>query len=225
MSEAAAVRAEPRRSPWPRLLTWAPLFTLLCLIGPVAAGLAGVVAPAFGWYPALGQAELTLAPWRELLAWPGLASAARLSVVTSLAATAISLAATILICAAWHNTRVFAAIERLLSPLLSLPHAAAALGLAFLVAPSGWLSRLVSPWATGWERPPDLLVVNDPIGYALIAGLATKEVPFLLLITLATLTQLPARRSVLVAETQGYGRVTAWVKTVFPRVYPQIRLV
>ena len=224
MSDAAAARTDPRRSARPRLLPWAPLFTLLCLIGPVAAGLAGVIAPAFGWYPALGQTEISLAPWRALFAWPGLADAARLSVATSLAATTISLGAALLICAAWHGTRVFGAIERLLSPLLSIPHAAAALGLAFLIAPSGWLSRLASPWATGWERPPDLLIVNDPMGLALILGLAAKEIPFLLLMTLAALTQLPVRRSLLVAETQGYGRVTAWVKTVFPQIYPQIRL-
>lgn len=224
MSDAAATRADRRWFGRPRLLPWAPLFTLFCLIGPVVAGLAGVIAPAFGWYPALGQTDISLAPWRGLFSWPGLASASRLSVVTALAATAISLGATILICAAWHGTRVFGVIERLLSPLLSIPHAAAALGLAFLIAPSGWLSRLASPWATGWERPPDLLVVNDPTGLALIAGLAVKEIPFLLLMTLAALTQIPARRSLLVAETQGYGRVTAWVKTVFPRVYPQIRL-
>ena len=29
-----------------------------------------------------------------------------------------------------------------------------AIGLAFLIAPSGWLVRLVSPLLTGWDRPP-----------------------------------------------------------------------
>ncbi len=112
MSEAAAARRAARRPGRPRLLPWAPLFTLLCLIGPVATGLAGVFAPAFGWYPALGETELSLAPWRALFAWPGLAPSVRLSVVTAVAATAISLGATVLICAAWHGTRVFAAVAQ-----------------------------------------------------------------------------------------------------------------
>ncbi|MDT0683212.1 ABC transporter permease subunit [Roseicyclus sp. F158] len=208
----------------PRLLPLAPLFTLAVLLGPVAAGLIGVLAPAFGYYPALGATELSLAPFRSLLAWPGLGGAVRLSAVTALASTALALGVTLLICAAWHGTRAFGAIERLLSPLLSVPHAAAALGLAFLISPSGWITRALSPWATGWDLPPDVLIVGDPAGFALIAGLAAKEIPFLLLMTLAALSQIPARRSVLLAQTQGYGRVTAWVKTVFPRVYPQIRL-
>ena len=46
--------------------------------------------------------------------------------------------------------------------LLAVPHLASAIGTAFLLAPSGWLARLASPWLTGWERPPDLLTVNDP---------------------------------------------------------------
>lgn len=208
----------------PRLLPWAPLLTIVVLLLPVAAGLAGVVAPAFGWHPAFGGDRLSLDPLRELFAWPGLGAAARLSVVTSLAATALSLALTMLICAAWRGTKVFIAIERALSPLLSVPHAAAAFGLAFLISPSGWIARAFSPWATGWERPLDILIIHDPDGFALIAGLVIKETPFLLLMTLAALGQVPAERSVLIAETQGYGRVAGWFKTVFPRVYPQIRL-
>ena len=208
----------------PRMLPWAPVLVIGVLLVPVGAGLAGVLAPAFGWFPALGGEALTLAPWRELLAWPGLVASARLSLVTGLAATAISLALTMAICAAWSGTRAFAAVQHALSPLLSVPHAAAAFGLAFLIAPSGWISRALSPWATGWERPPDLLVTQDPWGLALIAGLVVKEVPFLLLMTLAALGQVDAPRAVLVARTQGYGRMTAWLKAVAPQIYPQIRL-
>ncbi|MDP5359435.1 MAG: ABC transporter permease, partial [Paracoccaceae bacterium] len=42
-------------------------------------------------------------------------------------------------------------------------------------------------------------------------------------ITLAALGQADAQRSVTIAQTLGYGRVTGWLKTVFPRVYAQIR--
>lgn len=202
----------------------APLLTLAVLLLPVGAGLIGVVAPAFGWFPALGGTVVTLDPWRALLAWPGLPDAVWLSLFTGLGATAVSLAITVMICAAWQGTRAFAVIERTLSPLLSVPHAAAAFGLAFLIAPSGWIARALSPWATGWERPPDLLITQDPWGLSLMAGLVVKEVPFLLLMTLAALGQVPARRSVLLAQTMGYGRMAGWVLTVFPRLYAQIRL-
>ncbi len=188
------------------------------------AGLAGVIGPAFGYLPALGGAALTLAHWQALLAWPGLAGAVRLSLVTGLMATGISLALTLLIVAAWQGTRSFLWVTRALAPLLALPHAAAAFGLAFLIAPSGWIARAVSPGLTGWERPPDLLILNDPWGLALVAGLVLKEVPFLMLMTLAALPQSDSLRSQMVARGLGYGRVIGWLKAVAPRVYAQIRL-
>jgi putative thiamine transport system permease protein len=216
-----ATAAAPRRGGVLRLL---PALTLALLIGPVAAGLIGTALPAFGYMPALGGDAFGLAPWRTLLATPGLGEMVRLSAVSGIATTALSLAIVILFVAAWHGTPVFARLQRLLSPLLAVPHVTVAFGLAFLLAPSGWLVRLVSPWATGFERPPDVLIVQDPAGLALIAGLVVKEIPYLFLMTLAALGQADATRVRTLARTLGYGPVTAWLKAVFPRVYPQIRL-
>src|SRR3546814_10354568 len=96
-----------------------------------------------------------------------------------------------------------------MAPLIAVPHAAVALGLAFLIAPSGWLVRLVSPWATGWELPPDVATVQDPNALALALGLNVKELPFLLLMTLAALGQVRADERLAVARSLGYGPVTA----------------
>jgi len=206
------------------MLRFLPALTLLAMLGPVIAGLWGTVLPAFGHLPAAGLTGPTLDPFRALIDWPGLAAAMRLSLSAGLVSTAISLLIVALIAASWSGTRAFRVLERLLSPLLSVPHAAAAFGLAFLIAPSGWVARLVSPTITGWDRPPDLLIVQDPLGIAMIAGLIVKEVPFLLLMTIAAMGQAQPRQSLLVAQALGYGRVTGWLKTVFPRVYAQIRL-
>lgn len=207
-----------------RLLPWAPVLTVVALIGPVAAGLVGTLAPALGYMPALGGAGFSFAPFEGLFAWPGLMRAVMLSLGVGVVATALSLALVMLMTAGWSGTRAFGAVERVLAPLLAVPHAAAAFGLAFLIAPSGWVARAVSPWATGWERPPDLLIVQDPAGLSLILGLVSKEVPFLMLMTLAALTQARQAQSLTVARALGYGRVTGWFKTVFPAVYRQIRL-
>ncbi len=201
-----------------------PSLTLLLFLGPVAAGLIGTLLPAFGYLPALGSETLSLAPWRHLLTAPGLADSVRLSFITGLATTVVSLAVVILFCAGWHGTRGFTRVQRLLSPLLSVPHVTVAFGLAFLLAPSGWLLRLASPWATGLARPPDVIIIQDPAGLTLIAGLVIKEIPFLFLMTLAAIGQVDAARTRTMARTLGYGPIAAWLKAVFPQVYPQIRL-
>lgn len=207
-----------------RFLPLLPTLTLIAMLGPVLAGLWGALGPAFGHLPAAGLQGPNLAAFMGLFDWPGLPRAVWLSVSTGFLATALSLLIVTLLTAGWSGTRSFLVLERLLSPLLSVPHAAAAFGLAFLIAPSGWIARLVSPGLTGWDRPPDLLILNDPLGLAMVSGLIAKEVPFLLLMTLAALGQTKARRSITVAQSLGYNRTTGWLKTVFPQVYAQIRL-
>ena len=212
------------RSKRARLLPWAPLLTLAIMVGPVVAGVLGTLAPAFGYLPALGGNSINLNAFTMLFDWPGVTRASVLSVTTGIAATGLSLLLVSLICAAWSGSKAFGVIERALSPLLSVPHAAAAFGLAFLIAPSGWIARAVSPWLTGWDRPPDVLILQDPYGASLVAGLVIKEVPFLLLMTLAALSQIPTAQARQTAMALGYSHVSGWFKTVFPLVYTQIRL-
>ncbi|HEM46736.1 MAG TPA: ABC transporter permease, partial [Alphaproteobacteria bacterium] len=98
------------------MLRWAPALTLLLFLGPVAAGLVGTWLPAFGILPALGGTELSLEPWRRLLAQPGLPESLRLTLASGFAATAISLAIVLGFLAACHGTRPVAAVRRLLAP-------------------------------------------------------------------------------------------------------------
>jgi putative thiamine transport system permease protein len=211
-----------RHNPSP--LRWVPALTLVLLLGPVAAGLIGTVLPAFGYLPALGGYSASLEPWRALFSSPGIWESVRLSFVTGLGVTVVSFTVVMLFVAGWHGTRGFARLQRFLSPLLSVPHVTVAFGLAFLLAPSGWIFRLTSPWLTGFDRPPDLIIVQDPDGLAFIAGLAVKEIPFLFLMTLAAIGQVDAARARTMARIMGYGATTAWLKAVFPLVYRQIRL-
>lgn len=206
------------------LLRLAPVAIVLLLVGPVLAGIAMAALPAFGYLPALGGETLTLAPWRALFAEPGLARSVFVSFSSGLVTTGVSLAVVVLFLAASTGSRLDRWIRRLVSPLLSVPHAAAAFGLAFLIAPSGLLARWGSPGLTGWTRPPDLQLVNDPWGLALMGGLILKEIPFLLLMSLAALSQLGPERRVMLARSLGYRPTLAWLKGVAPALYPLIRL-
>lgn len=198
-----------RRSPV--ILRHLPRLTLALMAGPVLAGLAGTLIPATQGFGAL-------------LAWPGLPRAAALSLGTGLVSTAIALLLCLLLLAALSGTPALGRIRRLLAPLLSVPHAAAALGLAFLIAPSGWIVRALSPWATGWTAPPDLLTLNDPWGLALTAGLVAKELPFLMLMALSSLPASDPARRMALAATLGYGRIAGFALTVLPALYGPLRL-
>lgn len=195
-----------------------PLLTALVLAGPVLFGLLGAVLPALGYLVPGADA-----PFAAVFDWPGLPRALMVSVLSGVLSTIGALGIATLILAGWHGTRAFSWLERALSPLLAVPHAAAALGLAFLVAPSGWLFRVPAN-LLGWSQPPDLLILGDTWGFSLTAGLIAKEMPFLLLLMLAALGQANAPRRMAAARSLGQGRVSGWMKTVFPTVYRQVRL-
>lgn len=206
------------------LARFGPPLAILLLAGPILAGMLGTLLPAFGYLPALGGNSFTLAHIAKLLAQPGLASSVLISLAAGLVSAAVSLGVVAFFIAAFAGTKTFSRIQHLVSPLLSVPHAAAAFGLAFLIAPSGMLARLVSPGLTGWQQPPDLLIVNDPMGISMMAGLVVKEIPFLLLIALAALPQVDLLRTRQLSASLGYGRIAGFVFGVWPPLYRQIRL-
>ena len=205
------------------MLRHLPAVTLLVFLGPVVAGLLGTVLPAFGYLPALGGEQLSLEPWRRLAAAPGIVTALRLTLTSGILSSLLALGLTLLVFAAGHGTRGLVRVKRAMTPLLAVPHLATAVGLAFLIAPSGWLARLIAP-AAGWQNPPDVALVQDHLGLALTLGLTLKETPFLVLMTFGALGQARADAQLRVARTLGYRPVQAWLKVVLPLVYPQIRL-
>jgi putative thiamine transport system permease protein len=189
---------------------------------PILAGFAQTGRAAFGVLPAIGAVEWSLAPWASLWALPGFVTSLRLTLVTGVGSTVLALMLAAGVAALFYGR--MAVLGRWLMPLLAAPHAALAIGLAFLLAPSGWIARILSPALTGWDRPPDLATVNDGWGVALMIGLLIKEVPFLLLVIASALAQLPVRGQLAAGRALGYGRGMVWAKIILPQVYPLIRL-
>ena len=212
------------RKSWGLPFWLAPVSMIAVLTLPLLAGLAGVLLPAFGYFPSLGGTSFTLEYLFAVTEKPGFWHSLHLSLWIGLATTFLSLVLVAGFFAANWGSPAFLRIQRFVSPLMSVPHAAVAFGLAFLIAPSGWIMRLCSPWATGFDRPPDWLIVNDPMGYALLLGLILKEVPFLFLVGLSASSQINVDERLKLARSMGYGRIWGWVITVFPSLYKLMRL-
>ncbi len=194
------------------------------LLLPTGAGLLGTMVPAFGYLPAAGARDPGLWPWRDLMSSPGFLTGLRLTVTTGVGATALSLTLAVALCISLHRQVRLRAARLLLAPMLASPHSAMAIGLAFVLAPSGWLARLASSWLTGRELPADVSTIHDSGGIALVLGLLVKEVPFLSLVILAAVEQVPVAALLRTCRALGYGPTATWIKVVMPQVYPQVRL-
>ncbi|WP_350558048.1 ABC transporter permease subunit [Psychrobacter sp. CAL346-MNA-CIBAN-0220] len=205
-----------------------PLFLIALLMLPVLGGLVSVLLPAFGWAPALEKTTIGLQGFKELWQTPGLAKMVNLSVAAGLISTLLAFIITVMILAAFFNSLWLNRIERLLSPILVIPHAAAAIAVGFLIAPSGMFSRLISPWLSGWELAPHGIFPHDTYGISIILGLTLKELPFLLLMALGVLAQpelgKKLRQQHKIALNLGYYPMTAFFKVVLPNLYPLLRL-
>ncbi|MFL9593653.1 ABC transporter permease [Aeromonas schubertii] len=189
------------------------LITTLLLLGlPLLAGLGALL-------PALRDG----AGWSALLAAPGLATSLLLTLGVSLGSTLFTLLLTFALLAHGWESPPLRRLERWLSPLLALPHVAFAVGLAFLVAPSGWLLRLPAQ-LLGWSLPPDWQTLRDPLGLGLTLALTLKELPFLLLMALAALRRHEVTRQLHLGQSLGFSPAQVWWRLLLPALWPKIRL-
>lgn len=195
---------------------WRLLFLLLCalsLAAPVAGGLLLLLLEGL----AKGHVRL-------LLAQPGLWHSLGLSLWVAGASTLGALLFTALLLARGEGQPWMRWMRRLLSPLLALPHVAFAIGVAFLLAPSGWLLRLISPALTGFDLPPDWQTLRDPWGLGLILALILKETPFLLLMALSALDPVRVSRQQWLGQTMGFSGPQIWWRLLLPALWPALRL-
>ncbi|MGO3740159.1 MAG: ABC transporter permease [Marinomonas foliarum] len=203
---------------------WITGIISLLLVFPIAIGLIGTLLPAFAYFPPLGEYDLSLSPWRDLFTQGEFYASLKLTLITGIAAPLLALWFALSLLAWGYQRPFFRKVEALLSPILAIPHAAIAIGLLFLLSPSGWLVRMFSPWLTGFDRPPNWITVQDPYGVSLILALVIKEMPYLLFVMLATMKSIKARESLQVGQALGYSRFTLWRKVLIPQLYPIIRL-
>lgn len=189
--------------------------------------LALVVACPVGW-TVLGVGRSVAAPagWQGLAQDPQWLQALALSLWTGLAATALAWWCSALLLAQAFVRQRLARLLVGLPAMLATPHAAFAIGLAFLLAPSGWILRALSPWLTGFDWPPPWPITQDPWGLGLILALTAKEVPFLLWTAATQLQRDDVRQrwraEHTLAQTLGYSPQRAWWRVVWPQLGPRL---
>lgn len=188
---------------------WASL-PVLAILGPLLPGLCWALAPA-----------LDGTVWADLWADGQWRQAVQATLVSAALGTALACVLAGAIAMAGYPGPGWTRLLRRLPLLLSVPHAALAIGLLFLLAPSGWLARLLAP-LMGWTAPPDLATVQDPHGLALALALGLKECAFLLWVLAAALAQQAVQRQLVIARSLGYSRTQAWCHVLWPQLLPRL---
>lgn len=202
------------------LASWPPAFRQ-GMSWLAMAGVALVFLPLLpGLYWALAPG-LSLRVWHALWAnaeWP---QALLATLLSSFLGTAFALLMAVSIAMRLYPGRSWPGLQRRLSLLLAVPHAAFAVGLFFLLSPSGWLARLIAQ-ILGWATPPEWTVVQDSLGLSLALALAIKECWFLLWVLGALLGEQHVMRQMTVARSLGYNRLQSWRYVLIPQLLPRM---
>jgi putative thiamine transport system permease protein len=198
-----------------------------------AAQRAAWLAPPLLLFALPITAALPVAVWQGLSgsAWSSITTdsqlprALLLSLGTAVVSTLASLALTLWLVTHLYGSRAWTLLARALGPLLAIPHAAFAIGLALLVMPAGVIARLLAlPF--GWSAPPDWPTVNDANGIGLTLVLIGKETPFLLWNAVALLARpelaLQLRGWLASGRTLGYGDGALWWRVLWPLLLPRL---
>lgn len=158
-------------------LVAAPVLAGVVYTSLAALGVAGVAAGGWSTARLVGAMGDPLT-WRSL-AW---------TLRVALSATLVAGAVAVLVAVAFRGTRASDRLARALSVLpLPLPPVVAATSALFVLGQSGLLARLGHA-AGAIDSPADApALVFDPAGFAVIATLAWKEVPYLVLVAGALL--------------------------------------
>lgn len=202
----------PRLAP----LLLAPALALVAL--PFLAALGLAAATSLGMAPLAGDFDPDLDAWRRAFAEPGLTESLRLTLLVALATTVLSVIGGTAIALALHRW-ARGPVTLLVQSAVAVPHVVAAVGMAALLAQSGFLARIGH--ALGLiDRPADMPVLTaDPYGIGIALALLWKEVPFVALVVLSVLAS-HGEGPVSAARTLGATRLQAFRLVTLPTLAP-----
>lgn len=165
------------------------------------------------------------AAWQALLEHPQLWSGIEITIFTGATAAVLALIVAIIIVAATYESSAWNNLPATMGAMLALPHVALAIGLGFLIMPSGLLARIIAN-IMGWQTPPNWITTHDPHGLALIAALTIKEAPFLVWIMAGILNREDIKQTFknqrAAAISLGHGSLSIWLRLCLPQLMPKL---
>lgn len=184
-------------------------------------GLAVGLLRSFNYMPVIGLTEPNLDAYKSLLTPAVLRS---LGLTFYIAATSTVIATLLAVATALQLRRSFPgrSMASILVQLnLTIPHLVGAIGILYLFSQAGSFARLAHDFAL-IAKPADFpALVFDPYAIGVILTYVWKEVPFITVITLATLQALGDDHET-IARTLGATRWQAFRHVLLPQIMPGV---
>ena len=193
----------------------------LLVIGVLfSGGLIAALVQSLGYLPAIGQTEISLDAYRQVLGDKDFLNSLLLTLYVAGASTCISTVLAVLGALALKRSsgRISAVVFQL---PITIPHLVAAVGIALVVSQTGLGARLAAALGLIGEPREFPALLYDPYSVGIILTYVWKEMPFVALVVLAALRGVAGELEE-VARTLGANAWQRFWYVVFPVISPGI---
>lgn len=198
-------------------------FLFIFFFIPIGLGFLFTLSSSFGHSFIYNCSHCWLDFYHSLFNDPQIYTALSYTFRTGLISCFLSIVLTFLISGGLFQILSWKKVERYLPLLLSFPHITFAIGVVFLISPSGIFIRLLAPLLE-ITLPPTWQTYRDPFGLSLIIVLTFKETIFLLFMVFSKLSQININQQLWLSRSFGYTASATWAKIIWPQIYLGIRL-
>ena len=193
----------------------------LLLIGFLFSG--GIIAAliqSLGYMPSIGQTEISLAAYQEVLGDKDFFDSLLLTLYVAGVSTGVSTVLAVLAALALRRSsgRISAVVFQL---PITIPHLVAAVGIALVVSQTGLGARLAAALGLVGEPREFPALLYDRYSIGIILTYVWKEMPFVALVVLASLRGVAGELEE-VARTLGAGAWQRFWYVVFPVISPGV---
>ncbi|MBA2691202.1 MAG: ABC transporter permease subunit [Rubrobacter sp.] len=183
-------------------------------------GLYAALIQSLGYFPAIGQTEMSLSAYREVLSSGYFVDSLVLTVYVAVASTVIS--TTLAVLGALALRRSSGTVSAVVFQIpITIPHLVAAVGIALVVSQTGLGARFASALGLVGEPSDFPALLYDKYSVGIILTYVWKEVPFVALVVLAGLRGVAAELEE-VAQTLGANAWQRFWHVIFPVIAPGV---
>ena len=195
----------------------------LVVIGVLFFGGLGIgLVRSFNYMPIIGLTEPNLAAYQKVLTSPevyrSFALTFYIAATSTFIASVLAVAMALLLRSHFRGRAIASFLVQL---NLTIPHLVGGIGMLYLFSQSGSFARIANSFGL-ITKPADFpAVIFDPYAVGIIATYVWKELPFITVITLATMQTLGDDQET-VARTLGATRWQAFRYVLLPQIMPSL---
>lgn len=193
---------------------------LLVLGALFLGGLYAALLQSLGYFPAIGQTEISLDAYREVLGSRDFLDSLLLTAYVAGVSTVLATILAVLVALALRRSpgRISTVVFEI---PITVPHLVAAVGIALVISQTGLGARLAAALGLIGEPADFPALLYDKYSVGIILTYLWKEVPFIALVVLAGLRGVAAELED-VAKTLGANARQRFWYVIFPVIAPQV---